>query len=247
MPGPNQGFRQDDLEPQDVEMRKALLHNVLLPACQLYPITGVNLFPEVANGICGVPYIAGIFMSSKHPIPSNRPPEWARRQVRQWHPDPPVVLNIRDCGYHDARNSNRLQWETVREVLQSEGYPVVWVDDFGKEFQYQNILLRAALFEYAHAVLGVNNGPMILAKLNANATYALFKPLAPTVATTPEWWAKNLATPPGTPRLPWAYDNQMIIWEEDDAETILKAFHDLPKEKSGKDHMRWPLLQPTQS
>ena len=246
MPGPNQGFRQDDLEPKDIEMRKALLHNVLIPACQLYPITGVNLFPDVANGICGVPYIAGVFMGTQNPIPSNQPPEWARRQVRQWHPEPPVVLNIRDCGYHAPRDSNREEWEAVRDVLEID-YPLVWVDDVGKEFQYQNILLRAALFEYAHCVLGVNNGPLILAKLNSNATYVLFKPLADTVATTADWWTKNLATPPGSPRLPWAHDNQMICWEDETAENILRAFHEVPKDKSGQDHMRWPLLQLTQS
>ena len=38
LPGPNHGFRQDDLEPKDIDMRVALFDNILLPACRLYPI-----------------------------------------------------------------------------------------------------------------------------------------------------------------------------------------------------------------
>ena len=42
-PGPKGGFREDNLEPQSIEAREALLHNVVIPATRLFPVRNFSI------------------------------------------------------------------------------------------------------------------------------------------------------------------------------------------------------------
>lgn len=228
--GQNGGFRADDLEPKDIQSRMALLENVMLPATRLYRVRNLNVFPQEASGKRMSYMACGLYV--ENPVISMKAPEWAMDRIKSRFPVPPVVLCMRDAHYHTCRNSNKPEWEKVRLSLEKRGLPVVVVEDGFKEFEFDSLILRAALFEHARAVLGVNSGPMAtLAALNERVSYCMFKPVADTVATSEEWWAGRLGTPPGSD-FPWALPHQKIVWGEDTAGEILSAFDALP-EKSG--------------
>jgi hypothetical protein len=246
--GPKNGFRDDMLEPRDVDSRMALLHNVVIPACQLYPVRNLNLFPEKAEGE-RLPYHYSALYQDQ-PMPSLKVPEWARKAIRSMYPQPPVVITLRESAYHTARNSNVEEWLIAGDVIAAKGHNVVYVREFGKGpydapfdqrtwqkddiFPASNLILRAALHEWALIVMGVNNGTMGLSHYNSNATYAIFKMLADTPATSLQWFT-GLGWAPGCD-IPFHYPNQRLIWEEDTFETIMKVFDETPKEKSGKDY-----------
>lgn len=234
--GPNGGFRQDNLEPKDLESRRQLLENVLIPATRLWNVRSLHLFPTHAEG--ERPPYTGVHLCQDKPIPSIQVPEWAKRTVKGWFAKSPVVLNLRRSHYHPTRNSNLLEWAKVKNALEKDGYEVVVVQDIVEERTFHNLFLRAALYEHALCVLGVTNGPLTLAYYNANVTYAAFKPLSEQApAASEKWWLEQLSTPKGH-SFPWAYDNQRIVWEEDRADAILETFRSIPKEKSGQEHLR---------
>jgi uncharacterized Rossmann fold enzyme len=235
--GLKDGFRDDNLEPQNTIDRMALLQNVMIPATQLFPVRNFNLFPSTAEGHRHI-YTARALYWNERPVPSLKVPEWALRTVRGWYPKPPVVVSLRTAGYHTGRNANTGEWAKAIEAIRDKGHEVVVVKEFGAEKTFHNLILRAALHEHAFCVLGSSGGPMTLSYLNANATYCMFKPIGDDTASSAEWW-ESIGIPPGLD-FPWAYPNQKIAWADDDADTIVAAFEALPKEKSGKDYFEPP-------
>jgi hypothetical protein len=236
--GSKDGFRDDNLEPQSIDARTALLQNVVLPAVHLYPVRSLNLFPETGEGERPLYIYPGLYQEL--PVASLKVPQWARDYVQQRFPEAPVVICLRGAGYHGSRNSNVGAWKEAAGILRSRGHRVVVIPEFGEtahwaeSFDPSNLILRTALQDHALITLGVNSGVMSLSWLNSNATYALLKLIAPTAATT-EAWFENLGWAPGA-NLPFSYPNQRVLWEEDTVEAILKAFDETPKEKSGKDY-----------
>lgn len=223
--GPANGFRDDNLEPRDTESRLALLENVMLPLTRLYPVSRLEVFTEAEDGE-RMTYLARGLLNGNE-VTSLRVPDWALNRVRRRYPVPPVVLNIRNAHYHACRNSNLAEWLKVKEALEARGLPVVMVGDGFNEFEWDSVILRAALFEHADAVLGVNAGTMGLAVYNERARYCVFKPLADTPASTADWWASRIGVVEGG-EYPWALRHQKIIWEDDNADAILAAYDALP-------------------
>lgn len=243
--GPKDGFRDDELEPRDWEVRRQMLDNVLIPACRLWPVKSLTLFPKAVSGKRPGYMMTEIYQGL--PIPSLKVPEWAMKYVRQRYPKPPVVISLRKC-HHPSRNSNVDEWHSVANRLRFDfGEKVVVVGDeqmYDYEFFSESICLplRAALYQHAKCVLGVNNGPQAtLAGLNSKVRYLTFKMLAPTPATTMDWF--KMLGYPGTD-YPWAYPWQKLVWEPDEADTIIDAYQALP-EKEDRDN--FPAVWPTPS
>jgi hypothetical protein len=217
-----ESFRDDNLEPSDPVVRQQFLDNVMLPATRLYPVHTLEV-----NGKPGGKHRGYLFndLYQDKPVTSLRVPEWAHRIANQVSDDT-VVFNIRHTHYHRGRNSELEQWREAKDRIEAMGHPVLWLDDAQSGGAWGNLILRAALFERAHAVLGVSNGTMALAYLNERVRSVVIKPVADDTAATTHWW-ERLGIPPGMSH-PWCGDAQRIVWEDDTADAIVKAFEELP-------------------
>jgi uncharacterized Rossmann fold enzyme len=228
-PGPARGFRADSLDPQDYDSRMALLENVMLPMLRLYPIRRAEVFTEQEGR--HQPYLLNGLFTGK-PVISMTVPQWALARVRRRFPVPPVVFSLRQTPYQQSRNSNLPEWNKAKADLESRGHTVVIVGDGFDSFEWDSIILRAALFEHAKAVLGVNSGNMGLALFNERVRYSILKPVSGEVATSEEWWETRMGTPRGAD-FPFAMSHQKIWWHDDTAENIVAAFDALPPKCGG--------------
>ena len=216
LPGPNHGFREDDLEPTDIVSRQQLLDNVLIPATRVFPVRRLSLFPEQSGGV-RLPYTAK-YLNREGPIVGCRAPEWAMRNVMQRYPRRPVVITIRASHYHSVRNSSINEWNQVADELKVEHPVVVLNDGFLDDI---SLPIRAALYEWAELNLSVNNGPCALMYLNSAVRYLIFKPTAPSKASSMQYW-NYLGIQEGS-GFRWANAYQRLIWKEDLAANILPA------------------------
>jgi hypothetical protein len=86
-----------------------------------------------------------------------------------------------------------------------------------------NIALRMAFFERAFLNLGVNNGPMGLAWLNARVRYATLKIETPQVPQSSLGFIRSFGFEPGK-SLPFATPLQEWVWQDDTKEVIAATF-----------------------
>ena len=149
-----------------------------------------------------------------------------------------VTITLREYGYMQARNSNLKAWAEFAEGLDQSQYAVVFVRDTDQSLgslpvelagftmfdaAAVNVGLRMALYERAYVNLGVNNGPMCLCWLNANARYITFKILTAGVPQATAEYMSFLGFDIGR-SLPFAKPDQKWVWEDDEADIIAREF-----------------------
>jgi hypothetical protein len=152
-----------------------------------------------------------------------------------------VAITLRRYGYMPARNSNLPAWIAFAWSLDASRYCPVFVPDTNdtieglpKELQdfvifseaAWSIPLRMALYERAFINLGVNNGPMGLAWLNARACYATLKIETADVPQSSLGFIRSFGFEPGK-SLPFATPLQEWVWEDDTEQAISKTFRRL--------------------
>jgi hypothetical protein len=140
-----------------------------------------------------------------------------------------------------ARNSNFPAWVAFARGLDASRYCPVFVPDTNdtieglpKELRdfvvfpeaAWNVPLRMALYERALINLGVNNGPMGLAWLNARVCYATLKIETADVPQSSLGFIRSFGFEPGK-SLPFATPLQEWVWEDDTEEAITKTFRQL--------------------
>ena len=152
-----------------------------------------------------------------------------------------VTITLRRYGYMPARNSNLPAWIALARSLDATRYCPVFVPDTNdtieglpaslREFTVfpeaaWNVGLRMALYEHAFLNLGVNNGPMGLAWLNARVRYATLKIETPGVPQSSLEFIRSFGFEPGK-SLPFATALQEWVWEDDTQESITRTFQRL--------------------
>jgi len=152
-----------------------------------------------------------------------------------------VAITLRRYSYMPARNSNLPAWAAFARGLDASRYCPVFVPDTNdtieglpKELRdfvvfpeaAWNVALRMALYERAFINLGVNNGPMGLAWLNARVCYATLKIETADVPQSSLGFIRSFGFEPGK-SLPFATPVQEWVWEDDTEEAITKAFERL--------------------
>jgi len=175
-----------------------------------------------------------------------RAPEEELRQVRTWASTRSggrrlVTITLRHYAYMPARNSNLPAWVAFARSLDSTRYWPVFVPDTNdtieglptglREFTVfaeaaWNIGLRMALYEHAFLNLGVNNGPMGLAWLNARVRYATLKIETAEVPQSSLEFIRSFGFEAGK-SLPFANSLQEWVWEDDTEEVIMRTFQRL--------------------
>jgi hypothetical protein len=165
----------------------------------------------------------------------------------------PVVITLRRYGYMPARNSNLPAWVAFARTLDASRYCPVFVPDTNDTIQglpaelqgftvfpaaAWNIALRMALYERAFLNLGVNNGPMGLAWLNARVSYATLKIETADVPQSSLGFIRSFGFKPGK-SLPFATPLQEWVWEDDTQEAITRAFERLTQRiETGSDNTK---------
>src|SRR5439155_26367800 len=88
------------------------------------------------------------------------------------------------------------------------------------------VALPMVLYERAFVNLGVNNGPMALAWLNARVCYATLKIETADVPQSSLGFIRSFGFEPGK-SLPFATPLQEWVWQDDTEEAITKTFRRL--------------------
>jgi hypothetical protein len=163
-----------------------------------------------------------------------------------------VAITLRRYSYMPARNSNLPAWVAFARGLDASRYCPVFVPDTNdtteglpKELRdflvfpeaAWNVPLRMALYERAFINLGVNNGPMGLAWLNARVCYATLKIETADVPQSSLGFIRSFGFEPGK-SLPFATPVQEWVWEDDTEEVIAKAFQRLSERIEADDSGR---------
>jgi len=230
LPGPNGGFREDRLPPQDIPTRCMMRDAIVAPMSDLLPsCAGCTVQSDRANGAArsfghnakcyGLGYMVRAAQANCYPLqsPHKVPGEY-------------VTITLRECAYHPTRNSNLAEWRAVARHLRAEGHSVVIVRDTERAHEpledlttspraAVDVLYRAALYAGASLNLFVSNGPAWLS-LFLGAPTAIFKLLAPGVKMArPETFAR-VGLPVGSP-WPNLRLRQHVSWADDNAKDIL--------------------------
>lgn len=146
-----------------------------------------------------------------------------------------VTITIRESKIKPGRNSNIQEWIKAAKWLKEIGYYPVFVpdtDNQDRDFGFdsyplasRDVDIRLALYEQAQLNLGINNGPMSLC-WGAKTPYLIFKMQNEAYPETSAAFLEANHFPVGA-QFPWSGKNQRIVWEEDKAETIVRAVEEM--------------------
>ena len=168
-----------------------------------------------------------------------RATEQAKFFINNLFGDDVITISLRTSHFKADRNSNLDEWYKVyQELKQSKFRPVVIpdFDDCMREKLYTkydwevftpgsfDFDLRLALQEKAINNLAINSG-VAYPLCHSDCPYILFKWVTDTVSSTSVEHHKHNFLMDYGDNFKWAAPNQHIIWEDDNADTILKALN----------------------
>ena len=130
-----------------------------------------------------------------------------------------VTITIRNSPRNEYRNSNLEQWKIVRDQI-SRTHEVIWIDDYS--VKKISILDRVKLYESAVMNLFVGNGPASFGILS-EVPYMVFKMITHGAASGAHF---DLIGLPEGSQYPWRNNNQKLVWEDDNADVVLRHFKD---------------------
>lgn len=237
LPGPAEGFRQDKLPPFNLDERRRMRDEIVLPMAKLLPsCEWVRLADDRENppapsfGWGQVRYGFGTMMRAArnncYPLraPSNAP----RLALRRY-----VTITLRECDYWPSRNSNVEEWIAVAAGLQKRGFTPIMVRDTARAHELidgianspqaaQDISFRASLYAHAEMNLFVNNGPAWMCLFLGAPTLITKMASADAPVVSPQFFAAH-GLPPDS-EWPNAKPRQRIAWIEDNRADILREF-----------------------
>lgn len=241
LPGPKNGFRDDELPPWSAEARQQMLDNIVLPMPRLLPSCG-----EPATLVENRDNYRGLFgygipvYGLTHMVEAADADCYPLRSLPQDR-DNYVTITLRECQYWPARNSNLHEWRKTAEALRELGYSVVVIRDTNNAdepfFDFEidpeasgDLIRRAALYAGADMNLTVSNGPAYLA-LFMGAPVLIVKLTTPTTpCSTPDFWLRS-GFEPGS-LWPNAKPRQALEWIDDTSEGVMSAFDRLMNQRS---------------
>ena len=237
LPGPDGGFREDEL-PGDRAERQRVLDKVMRPALKLFNAVED---PAAADGYIHAytfRELVDLVRASKAKAPLIRPPghlraNAARRigKLTAWGKRRAITITLRESSHWPERNSDLAIWADVARFLWDRGYFPIAIRDTAHAHEplsrfpatwlraSLDLRFRAAVYETAWCNLFVSNGPAALAFLSTRP-WLMFRPLCTTWRPgQPEWYRRfHGVKPAGFPgegegdQFPWSMPAQRIVW-----------------------------------
>lgn len=238
VPGPDHGFRRDQLPPRDPAVRLGMLNRIVQPLCALLPTcegvwlrerAAVDLdgpvFPDHADTGPRAHYGLNVLVANAaagcFPLVARRPAVLPPRSI---------TITLREAPYHAARNSNRTAWLAAAEALRAQGWNPVFVPDtFGPPLPMGiavdpvaavDLTRRANLYAGAALNLFVNNGPAWMATFMAGVPMIMLKMLEESCPATTRAHFAGAGLPEGAQL---GRPGHWIEWADDTVEAILRA------------------------
>lgn len=236
LPGPEGGFRQDGIWPFGIDNRLAMLRNVVVPMCEMLPSVisltvdadrPAELMQEYGANtyLISLPNILDGLRHGCRPLRANRP-----RVVDSVL----VTITLRESDHWPRRNSRLQEWREAALGLQERGYEVVFVRDTQRAADplppfktapeaSTDLHERARLYSRACLNLGISNGPIWFA-LAMDVPVLMMRPTTEQAGGPfDRQFFSDYGLRPGT-QLPTSPSYQQLVWEDDTADQILKAF-----------------------
>lgn len=249
LPGPVGGFRDDNLWPRSIEMRRHLLNKIVVPMCGMLPscrrVTVHEGRPPKAKPSVGYGLYSMQFKNFVHAIESGIRPLCHNSQFNY---DPSLVtLTLRECEHWPERNSKVDEWVKAAIAIRSMGRNtrVRIVRDARMADQLIYIPPTSAAMPEITTVPDASHDLETRAKLYRSAACNIF------VSNGPAWFAMAIDAPAlilrpateGTHRLAGSANmrrngipyggqirgspsHQRLVWEDDIAANIVDAFRD---------------------
>lgn len=184
------------------------------------------------------------FSKAGEDVPVLQPSTDAVEAIREYlgNGGSPITITLREAPYWEYRNSNIPEWIKVAEHLESKGERVIFIRDTAKAMEpipghetcpaaSLDLDTRLALYEAAKCNLFVSNGPWMLG-LHGTRPWLMFvepNAMSPFFPETPQFWTQwHGISPALNEQFPWCRADQRIVWKRDNADTIIKAWEELP-------------------
>lgn len=232
LPGPKDGFRDDELPPWSVEARQAMLKNIVLPMPKLLPSCGqpakVAKNRETYRGLFGYGQPAYGTLHMVQAAMEDCYPFQAEPIGRRNY----VTITLRECQYWPTRNSNLTEWRKTAEAMRERGYDVIVIRDTHNAdepfFDFEidprasrNIIRRAELYAGAEMNFAIANGPAVLC-LFMGAPLLMVKLTSPNAPCTNEKYWSECGFKPGA-KWPNAKRRQALEWIDETSEGVVAA------------------------
>lgn len=245
VPGPQNGFRADDLPPAGGAVRSQWRDNIVLPMPRLLPSCGRPAVlvdrkhrsegPEFGRGeyLCGFYRLVQMAQQGVYPFVC---PEDEIAAARARHGHRYVTVTLRQVEWWPNRTSRIDEWRAVARELERRGYKAVFIPDGTKPDHAvdgfatdpeaaRHVVARAALYAGAVMNFGIPSGPMWLAWFMGAPTIVVRMIIEEDRPTSAAAYARN-GLPPGT-QLRNARSRQRLVWADERADVILAAFDEL--------------------
>jgi hypothetical protein len=236
-PGPNNGFRRDNLWPKDIYTRIKMLQCVVVPMMRMLPsVRSVHTLEKrqildeyygFDHGIYGLKVQIDAMSRGIRPL---RPPVGLIDQPKNL-----VTVTLRDAPHWYQRNSNRPEWLDACNGIRNLGYEVLIIPDtfsnrdhvFGDHNIYwdaaDDLDVRARIYKSAVCNLFVSNGPAWFA-LALDVSVLMVKPITENLMKTcSAEYFESCGIPIGG-QIPSSPAYQRLAWVDDTADNILTSF-----------------------
>ena len=240
LPGPRDGFRDDNLPPYGKAERTRWLNNIVLPLAALLPSCGkpaevverahVPPGPHFGRGkyCIGTSVAVAAAKENIYPLRTNPAAADDCRELYGRY----VTITLRNPGWWPGRTSNVAEWLKVAEAIRARGYRVIFLpDDRSAKIEGYDVLhvprsdSRSWLYAGSELNMGINGGPMQLSWFMGVPTLAFYRTNENEPSSTKARFIAD-GLPPGS-QFANARPKQRIVWAMDDAETVLKAFDEV--------------------
>lgn len=257
VPGPADGFRDDNMPPTDLEHRKQMFWGVNMGLCRCLPSVksiGMAAYGEVSfdKDCFPVDYSPenreikyGLLYLLKGMIQNDlaffRAPQWSVDHVRKWIKPNTVTITLREAHYVTDRNSALDEWPGAAFALRNRGFNVVVIRDTENAYNSDwygfdvchaaslDMAYRLALYECASINLFSANGPFTLALVDPKVRGIVFglERHGGIDKLTAADWARK-QFPVGS-QWPYTEHRFRISWPVETVETIVKETLDFAK------------------